>query len=244
MNVPFYAGYAQDEGAPTLAQSLRGVEPASTPAVERDPRFVGRFRYSGGGYALVQQAIEDVASAPFADVARDVVLEPLGMRQSTFMQPPPPALLAAAAQAEWHLYPESAAAGLWTTPGDLARFVCALHKRDVLRPETVEAMTSPHAVLPSGGQWRLVGLLGLERPRTAALGLFLRDEWFVNLGGAFRSSSALFGSARGGSGAVVMTTGCRPPLAIRILLEVSDAEGWTGVHARRRTSELLLRAVS
>ena len=244
MNVPFYAGYAQDASVPTLAQSLAGVEPASTPAVAPDPKFVGRFRYSGGGFALVQQLIEDVAGAPFAHVAREVVLDPVGMSRSTFLQPPPPSLLAAAAQPAWRLYPESAAAGLWTTPGDLARFVCALQTAAGIRRETAEAMTTPHAALPSRGQWRVASLLGLERLRSAGLGLFLRDDWFVNLGGAARSSSALLGSSRDGTGAVVMTTGCRPPLALRILLELSDAEGWSGVHAGRRTSDLLLRALS
>jgi CubicO group peptidase (beta-lactamase class C family) len=244
MNVPFYAGYVQDGEAPTLAESLGGIEPASTPAVEPDPKFAGRFRYSGGGFALVQQLLEDVAGSPFAEVARDVVLGPVGMSRSTFVQPPPPPLLAAAAQAEWRLYPESAAAGLWTTPADLARFVCALQTRRTLRPETVEAMTTPHAKLPSGGLWRFAALLGLERPRSAGLGLFLGDERFINLGGAARSFSALLGSSRDGTGAVVMTTGCRPPLALRILFELGDAEGWSGVHARRRSSALLLRALS
>lgn len=244
MNVPFYAGYAQGADMPTLAQSLAGIEPASTPAIAPDAKFVGRFLYSGGGFALLQQLIEDTTGAPFAEVARDVVLEPVGMSRSTFLQPPPPPLHASAAQAEWRLYPESAAAGLWSTPGDLARFVCALQARRALRPETVDAMTTPHVTLPSGGQWRQLALLGLERPRSAGLGLFLRDDWFINLGGAARSFSALLGSTQDGTGAVVMTTGCRPPLALRILFELSDAEGWSGVHATRRTSDLLLRALS
>jgi CubicO group peptidase (beta-lactamase class C family) len=244
MNVPFYPGYPQDGDMPTLAQSLGGIEPASTPAVESDPAFLGRFRYSGGGFALVQQLVEDAAGAPFAEVARDVVLEPVGMSSSTFLQPPPPPLLASAAQPEWRRYPESAAAGLWSTPGDLARFVCALQTGPAPRPETVEAMTTPHVKLPSGGQWRQLAFLGLERPRDAGLGLFLRGDWFLNLGGAARSFSVLLGSSRDGTGAAVMTTGCRPPLALRVLFELSDAQGWSGVHAGRRTSGLLLRALS
>ena len=48
------------------------------------------------------------------------------MTCSTFEQPLPPDRGQAAARHDWHVYPESAAAGLWTTPGDLARYACAL----------------------------------------------------------------------------------------------------------------------
>lgn len=248
-NVPFCPGYPQDGDVPTLAQCLRGVEPATTPAVEIDPAHVGRFRYSGGGYALVQQLIEDVAGSAFAEVAREVVLEPVGMSRSTFLQPPPGDLREAAAHEGWRLYPESAAAGLWTTPSDLARFVCALQtaaagSAGALRRETAEAMTTPRVAVPSSGQWRQLALLGLERPRRAGLGLFLRDDRFTNLGGAAHSFSALVGSLQDGTGAIVMTAGRRPPLALRILCELGDAEGWSGVHTGGRASNLLLRVLS
>jgi len=51
-NVPFYPGYPQDRPVPTLEQSLRGLAPATTPAVNLDAKAVGRFGYSGGGYAV------------------------------------------------------------------------------------------------------------------------------------------------------------------------------------------------
>lgn len=103
----------------------------NTPAV-RVVRVPGtRFEYSGGGYTIVEQAIEDVTGQPFAEVMRARVLEPAGMVLSTFAQPLPPALWASAAHAHtrsgaqypgfWHDYPEQAAAGLWTTPTDLLR---------------------------------------------------------------------------------------------------------------------------
>jgi CubicO group peptidase (beta-lactamase class C family) len=240
-NVPFYPGYAQDSTAPTLAQSLGGVEPAATPAVEIDPKWVGRFRYSGGSYALVQQLIEDVSGMPFAEAARKTVLDPIPMPSSTFLQPAPEPLLASAARADWRIYPESAAAGLWTTADDLARFVCALQTAEAFVP-----MTTAHVRLPSGGQWRLLKFFGLEPPRNAGLGLFLRDGRFINLGGAAESFSALAGSIENGKGAVVMTTGCRSPLAVRTLLELADTISWSGVRRsrHRRTSDFLLRTFS
>jgi CubicO group peptidase (beta-lactamase class C family) len=207
-NVPFYPGYARDEAVPTLAESAAGVE--------LDPEVAGRFRYSGGGYTLVQQLIETVTSEPFAQVAREVVLEPLGMARSSFLHPPPEPLRESAAFADWRLYPECAAAGLWTTAADLARFVCALQSAP-----TSKAMTTPHVKLPWRGQWTLLPLFGLSRPRSAGLGLFLHGDHFMNLGGAAGSFSALAGSTEDGSGAVVMTAGFRPPFALRVLRRVS-----------------------
>ena len=94
------------------------------------------------GYAIVQQAIQDVTKKPFADVLRELVLEPAGMTHSTFVQPLPDGLRDQAATAYrtggdpvpggWHTYPELAAAGLWTTPADLARFAIALQQAGVI----------------------------------------------------------------------------------------------------------------
>jgi CubicO group peptidase (beta-lactamase class C family) len=137
------------------------------------------------------------------------------MTRSTFVQSAP------------RLYPEAAAAGLWTTPADLARFVCSLQSG-----RTAEAMTT-HVKIPWRSQWTLLALLGLERPESAGLGLFLRGDRFINLGGAANSFSALVGSTRDGTGAVVMTRGFRPPFTLRVLFELE-----------RRPSNLLLRALS
>jgi CubicO group peptidase (beta-lactamase class C family) len=258
-NVRFYPGYEQTRAVPTLVQSLSGVEPATTAAVAFDPAAVGRFRYSGGGYAIAQQLIEDVTGAPFAEAARALVFEPLGMTRSTFLQPPPEALRVAVAQTGWRFYPECAAAGLWTTPADLARFICALQASATANPgavsgATAEVMTSAHVALPFRGQWTLLALFGLARPHSHGLGLFVREARFINLGGAAGFFSALTGSLEDGTGAVVMTAACRTPLVLRILFELNDAQGWSGVRASprppplqtisRRTSRLLLRAIS
>ncbi|HKC77566.1 MAG TPA: serine hydrolase domain-containing protein [Gaiellaceae bacterium] len=249
VNVPFCPGYPQGAPAPTLAQSLRGAKPATTPAVTVDPKRAGHFRYSGAGYAIVQQLLEDATGKPFAEIARRTVFDPLGMPQSSFAQPPEP-MPAPPAWDDWRFYPEQAAAGLWTTPSDLARFVCAIQGGGAgLAQETVAAMTTPQAGLPFGGQWTVVRALGLAFPRRAGLGLFVDAHRFINLGGASGSFSALTGSTGDGSGAVVMTAGCRSPRAIRILLEVADAQGWSDLRLSRRgprrwVSDRLLRLLS
>jgi CubicO group peptidase (beta-lactamase class C family) len=97
-----------------------------------------RFRYSGGGYCLLEQLLEDVTGKPFPVLARQLVFEPLGMVNSSFEQPLSPERAPAAAVGhlangqplpqKWNIYPASSAAGLWTTPTDLARFAIEIQK--------------------------------------------------------------------------------------------------------------------
>jgi CubicO group peptidase (beta-lactamase class C family) len=234
VGVPFWPGYRQDEDVPTPLQVLDGVPPAQTPAVRVDPAAAGQFSYSGGGYLVVQQLIADATGLPFAQAARSLVLEPLGMTRSTYEQPPPPALRAAAARGDWHLYPEAAAAGLWSTPADLARCVCAVQaaltgRRSALRAETVAMMVTPHAPLPAAGDWEILPTLGLRPPDSYGLGLFLEGtDRFSHLGGAFSFFSAITGSTEDGSGAVVMTACDASPFLFELLLAISDSCGWTG----------------
>jgi CubicO group peptidase (beta-lactamase class C family) len=126
LGVGFYPGYRQGAEAPTVLQSLDGIPPAATKAVRVRRSFYGRFHYSGGGYTIIQQLIADVTGVPFAEAARDLVLRPLGMTSSTFAQPLPDDRRPRAARPDWRVYPEAAAAGLWTTPEDLARFAAAV----------------------------------------------------------------------------------------------------------------------
>jgi CubicO group peptidase (beta-lactamase class C family) len=138
VTVSGFRGYAKGEEVPTLAQLLDGAAPANSAAVRVDVPVGSRFRYAGGGYAIVQMAIEDETKKPFAQSARELVLEPFGMRHSTFVQPLPADLRDDAATGyrgsgepvagRSHTYPEQAAAGLWTTPEDLGRFAIEVQK--------------------------------------------------------------------------------------------------------------------
>ncbi len=138
VTVSGFRGYAKGEEVPTLLQLLDGVKPANSAPVRVDIPVGSQWRYAGGGYEIVQLAVEDETKKPFAQAARELVLEPLGMRHSTFVQPIPQELREKAATAyrangdpvpgNWHTYPEQAAAGLWTTPEDLARFALELQK--------------------------------------------------------------------------------------------------------------------
>jgi CubicO group peptidase (beta-lactamase class C family) len=126
-----FPGYLAGEPLPTITQILNGEKPANTKPVLVDTVPGTTWSYSGGGYAVMQLLLTEVTGKPFSDVLEREVLRPLGMSHSTFVQPLPKSLRRVAATAyesdgksitgEFHTYPEMAAAGLWTTPSDLAR---------------------------------------------------------------------------------------------------------------------------
>ncbi|HWS56194.1 MAG TPA: serine hydrolase [Pyrinomonadaceae bacterium] len=160
LTVHGFPGYAAGAPLPTVPQILDGAGPANTAPVRVDSEPGTRFRYSGGGTTIAQLLLTDVERKPFPEIARETVLAPLGMKDSTYEQPLPPAWRGRAASAHTadgrrvegkaHVYPEMAAAGLWTTPTDLAKFGIEVQlslrgkSNKVISKATAERMVTPH----------------------------------------------------------------------------------------------------
>lgn len=154
-----FPGYAVNETVPTLPQVLDGAAPANTAAVRVDFEPGSRFRYSGGGTTISQLALMDIEKKLYPEIARETVLEPLKMSNSTYSQPLSPDWRKKAAtgyrgngnevDGKIHVYPEMAAAGLWTTPTDLAKFAIEVQlslagkSNKVLTKASVQKMTTP-----------------------------------------------------------------------------------------------------
>jgi CubicO group peptidase (beta-lactamase class C family) len=157
-----FPGYEPSDTVATTLQVLQGHKRSNVGVLfmERPPMTL--MEYSGGGVTLMQQALSDARKRPFADIMRDDVLRPIGMTRSTFEQPLPASFDRNAARAhsrdgksmgvKWHVYPEQAAAGLWTTPTDLAHFLIEVQRsaigqsNRVLSRTTVQEMLSPVGV--------------------------------------------------------------------------------------------------
>ena len=132
LTVHGFGGYPTGTPVPTVMQVLNGAKPANSAAVLVDMQPETQFRYSGGGYTVMQKLVSDVAQKKYPQVMQELVLGPIGMTQSTYEQPLPAAKLKFAAAGylpnkspvigKRHTYPEMAAAGLWTTAEDLAKF--------------------------------------------------------------------------------------------------------------------------
>lgn len=136
MTVSGFPGYARGEQVPTVVEVLDGA--GNTDPVRADTLPGSMWRYSGGGYTVMQLLLVDVAGEPFPQIMRERVLEPAGMTLSTYEQPLPEDRWGEAATGyrsdgnevagKWHTYPEMAAAGLWTTPTDLAHWAIAIQR--------------------------------------------------------------------------------------------------------------------
>jgi CubicO group peptidase (beta-lactamase class C family)/predicted transcriptional regulator YdeE len=132
LTVHGFPGYDVDAPVPTLVQIFNGEKPANTAPIRVDIVPGTKQRYSGGGVTIEQQLMVDVTGKPFPALMRELVLDKVGMSESSYEQPLPAARAAMTAggtymdgkavHGKWHIYPEMAAAGLWTTPTDLAKF--------------------------------------------------------------------------------------------------------------------------
>ena len=222
-----FPGYAIDEKIPTLAQVLDGASPANTAAVRVDFEPGSKFRYSGGGTTISQVAIMDIEKKPYPEIAKETVLDPLKMTNSTYMQPLPAEWLKKAAsghlrdgslvKGKIHIYPEMAAAGLWTTPTDLAKFAIELQltlagkSNKILKQESVDAMTT--AVLDD------VGLGFFIEKRGQAL--------YFGHGGADQGFRAeLMVNRKNGYGVVVMTNSDNGEILREVGRGVAREYGW------------------
>jgi CubicO group peptidase (beta-lactamase class C family) len=225
-----FPGYAHDATVPTLLQVLDGAPPANTKPVRIETPPGGTWNYSGGGYALVQQALIERGGKPFPALLDETVLAPLGMKDSRFTQPLPDSLLARAAMPHDakgepykggpYTYPELAAAGLWTTPSDLARFAIGVqHNADasgqpLLSPAMARAMLTPV---------KNDYALGFEIEGKGA------DRAFTHGGSNMGFQNSLYAYVERGDGIVVMTNGdAGAELAQGILRAAAFEYRWPG----------------
>ncbi len=174
IGVPGYVGYEAGASLPGLLQILDGVPPANSPQVRVERVPAQAYAYSGGGYEIVQALIEDSTRRPLDEAMQNLLLGPVGMADSVFVQPPPHALLARVAAGHfangtevpggWRVMPELAAGGLWSTPTDLAKFLIAVARayrgedNRLLDRAMARTMLSPQNGGPYGLGAALAGL--------------------------------------------------------------------------------------
>lgn len=222
-----FPGYAPGAPTPTPAQILDGAAPANTAPVRVDQPVGASYRYSGGGYTIAQLAMIDAAGAPFPTLARKTVFKPLGMDRSTYEQPLPVGTRnvalahdAAGAQIDggFHVYPEMAAAGLWTSASELARFVVEVQDAAHGRGKVLSEKTAREMLTPQPGGWGL----GFKVTGQGKALAFFHD------GSNAGYKATLIGHPETGDGAVILTNGDQGyQLGQEILRGIAVAYGWT-----------------
>ena len=201
-----FGGYTMGDSIPILRQILNGEKPANSPPIRVDTLPGAIWRYSGGGFLVMQQVLIDATGEPFPTLMKRLVLEPAGMRLSTYEEPIPDAHRREAAsghdldgdviKGRWRIHPEMAAAGLWTTPTEIAEWAL----------EIANAWVGRSGKLLSK---RMAGEMLTVQKVPSGLGVFLEGQGEAfNFGHSgsnrgFRAEFVMFPTV--GKGAVVMT---------------------------------------
>jgi CubicO group peptidase (beta-lactamase class C family) len=221
-----FPGYTQTDKFPTISQVLDGKGNTSKIEVDTIPGSI--WRYSGGGYTVMEKIVEDTSQLSLDAYMDKFILPPLGMKNSTFQQPIGKehySNISAAYDYQgniikglWHNYPEQAAAGLWTTAIDLAQYAIEIHeiyngkKDSILTKETVDTMLTKHK-----GDW--------------GLGLALKGEddslIFMHGGKNKGFTNKMLAFAKTGNAIIVMTNADNARTLIdEIFLSVSSYYHW------------------
>lgn len=213
---------------PTLVEVLNGTPPANS-----DPSLVDKvpgesFRYSDGGYNIVQQMMMDIEGVSFPELMNKLVLQPLEMNNSTYQQPltgeqqtmaatgylPDGAIV----NGKRHTYPEMAPAGLWTTATDLANF--AINMQETLKNKSQKGLSkemTTKMITPS-----VVDFIGL--------GIFINkkkaDVYFGHGGWNEGFSSEMLAHKDKGYGVVGLTNSNHPNFISELIRSVALTYQW------------------
>ncbi|WP_442545803.1 serine hydrolase domain-containing protein [Arthrobacter sp. KN11-1C] len=224
-----FPGYEPGEPLPTVLQILDGHAPSSLPAVRLVRPAMTAYQYSGGGIEIEQLMLTDTVGEPFTQIMHDWILEPIGMTNSTFEQPLPAKFEHQAARAHdetgaamgvpWHVYPEQAGAGLWSTPGDLARFLIEVQKTLAGRSTMIlDRTTMRNMITPVGVGPFAVGFVVAQKG----------DGWYFEHDGEnWGFKARVIAHVAKGNGAVIMTNGHNGrPLIEEIQARIAESYDW------------------
>ena len=230
LDIHGFPGYKKTDSLPIVQEILDGKRPANTKAVRSLFEPGTKFKYSGGGTTISQLVLTNITKSNYHHWMDKNVLEPLGMTNSSYQQPPPVTNNLATGYygngkpvtGKYHIYPEQAAAGLWTTPTDLAKYIieCQLalegRSKKVLSPAMMKKRLTPYI------------------DSNAALGVFIENRkgqlYFNHNGGNEAFLCTSYGSLQGGNGVVIMINGDNFAVVNELLNSVALVYDWKGFY--------------
>ena len=227
-----FGGYNPGEALPTVTQILNLQSPANNKKIMVVSDVPGSsMRYSGGGYVVIQQLIEDLTGQTFQAYVEKEIFQKLGLQHSTYNHYPDIHLRKPVSRGhypngkieawkKYNVFPEAAAAGFWSTPSDLAKILIQLQKEKqgtselILNQELVTAMLTPQ--FESNPRGLGVILMGAHQA-----------EGFGHAGNNPGYNSLLYATSSTGQGAVVMVNSDEGiSLAQEVMCSIANVYNW------------------
>lgn len=220
-----YAGFEPGAEVQSLEESLKGpadVSPGASGLIEVGYEPGSEWRYSGGGYAILQLLIEEVSGESFEGFMHRAIFQPLGMVRSSYSWTPADrsklaTFYDADSNASTHYrFSAVAATSLYTSASDLTRFIQAHLPgkngepigRGVLEPTMINEMWRPHASKFGEDIWGLGTILYAKNDKGGfVVGHDGNNEPAINVAARLNPAT--------GNGIVILETG-QPLLATRL----------------------------
>jgi CubicO group peptidase (beta-lactamase class C family) len=229
--------YERDEKIPTLKQIFEGKKPARANPLHSESAPGLQFRYSNDGVAITQLIISDITKKPYEVYMAEAVLNPLGMNNSTFAQPPSKDLESKLAtgylengqevKGKYHIIPQQAAGGLWSTPTDICKFIIETQlayegkSEKILNQHMIKKQLTPY-LNPSSALGVFKGQIGT-------------NKFFTHSGSLWGFRCKYIGNLETGDGVVIMANSENAERLIEdIIVSVAEAYEWKTLYINRK----------
>jgi CubicO group peptidase (beta-lactamase class C family) len=229
LGVHGFPGYQRDSAVAAVTDILDGRAPSNTEAVRSVTEPGKESRYSGGGILITQQMLTDLTKKRYEQYMYEHVLRPLGMTNSSYNQPPVVSQrknLATGYKSngnevpgKYFVYPEKAAAGLWTTPTDICKYILEMQQAyqgkssKVLNQEMVKLHVTPYK-------------------NDVAMGTFIQnrngEKYFDHTASNEGFSGLFIGGLTNGKGAAIFVNSDDATIAFELVNSIALAYNWTG----------------
>lgn len=212
-----FEDHYEGEAIPTIQQSLMG----QIPRYDREIEFLftpgSNWQYSGGGYTIIQMALEDTFNKPIAALAQKYIFSPLGLKHTTMIQPNENGFLTNVAlvhdkdgkviKTGLPITPQVGASGLWSTPTDLAKISIELQNalrnknNKVISHNVAKKVTEVTALKNAVAGWSY----GWQK----SFG-YNNYDWFMCNGSNTGVGGSIFATMTDGNGFVFLANGEKP----------------------------------
>ena len=231
-----FPGYEIGDTIPTIIEILNGMPPANTNPIRSQFEPSLKHKYSGGGTTISQLIVQDVTKLPYHEFMQKTIFGPLGMKTSSYQQPPPASnknLLTSGYRSDgsivegnYHIYPEQAAAGLWSNPSELAAYVIEIQQsligksNKILSKEMATKYISPYdtmIVLPYPDEQVALGVYNFKVGS---------EKYFTHDGSDQGFKAKFIGSIEHGYGAVIMINSDSREILEEVLNAIAFTYKW------------------